>query len=173
MSLDLGQLVSHLLMGRESGSGNVRTGILSCPGYAPVLGGAPRELGANGIQAIALDGPDRPPIAFLGSPSGWVLFPGRGHMGRCVAVRHANKKPRPAPKFTHNLTGIMKADEEDSSLIDEPVGAALNRDIAAGEKGRGGVGHVHRQAPQRESPQSERTSRRGVVARVREAPRGR
>ncbi len=44
------------------------------------------------------------------------LFPGQGHMGRGVAIRLADKKPRPAPKgtfptFTHDFTDVTAANE--------------------------------------------------------------
>lgn len=39
------------------------------------------------------------------------MFPGWGHMGRAVASRIADKKARPAPNFTHDLTKDTKASE--------------------------------------------------------------
>ncbi len=39
------------------------------------------------------------------------VVPGRGHMGRGATVRPVDKKPRPAPTFTHDLTKDTKASE--------------------------------------------------------------
>jgi hypothetical protein len=120
-------MICHLNGGTGSNSGDGLTGRV--PPHAPRLWQKALSL-CSERHRPALDGLDRPPATLSWTIEAVDLFPAEEHMGRGVAVRHADKKPRPAPKFTHNLTGSTKDTKaSEGSLVDIAHGEWVEKEL--------------------------------------------